>query len=323
MSHNILQKLDGNMYLLNCLDDCRLSKLLRRGAAGPFSLAVFTRPKHYILTTKLADVPEKLADCTFNCFDPNGKHLLGRTMHTGDHASIAVKMFPKEGYHSIALATENHVLFPFRVPFRRIAKNIDALSAAPFVCTDGINEKGLAISAVPVKGSVIRQKNGHPPITAGVAVRVALERCANVDEALRMFGSFDMRGKLGRACHFHIADPSGRSAVVEYRKNKMYVVYPSRRVQYTHNSFAVSSDQKNEKLFQYDPREGIIKETLSAARGVMREEFAWALLQRCRNVSDDGSTPSDRVRTLLFNCDDCSVTVSTEANLRTVYTLKA
>ncbi len=323
MSRNILQKLDANMYILNALDDCRLSKLLHRGVSGPVSLALFVRSKFYKFVTKLTDVPEKMTDCTFNCFEPDGNHMLCRSMHSGDHATIAVKMVPSEGYRSIALATENHVMFPFRVPFRRVSKNIDALCAAPFTCTDGINEKGLAVCAVPVQGCIINQKIGRPRIIAGVAVRTALERCANVDEALRMFSSFDMRGKLGQSCHFHLADPSGRSAVVEYRKSKMHVVCPSNRVQYTHNDYAISPEKKNESLYKDDPRVGIINNTLTAVRGVMRGEYIWSLLQRCRAVSDDGSDPKERVRIIMFNCDKHSVTISTETELRTVYTFKA
>ena len=319
MTHNVLQKIDRNMYQLNCFDDCRLSRLLRRGVAGPVSLALFIRSRLHIFVTKLADAPERYLDSTFNCFSSDGSHLLARTMHTGDNATITVKIAPKDGYRSIALVTENHILFPFRVPFKRVNKNVDSLCAAPYMCTDGINEKGLAICAVPVKGSVINQRTGRRPIIAGVAVRTALERCANVDEALRMFGSFDMRGKRGQACHFHIADPSGRSVVVEYRKNRMHVIYPSRRVQYTNNSFATSPDG-NDAAGKQGLTDGYIRETLSQSRGVMLEEFALRLLQKCRCVTDDGSIPADRVRTIMFNCDKRTVTVSTEAKLRTVYT---
>ena len=58
--------------------------------------------------------------------------------------------------------------------------------------------------------------HGKIPITTTTAVRLLLDRAATVDEALDLLARYDMHHAIGSAFHFHIADASGTSAVVEW-----------------------------------------------------------------------------------------------------------
>jgi len=50
-----------------------------------------------------------------------------------------------------------------------------------------------------------------------------LDRAATVDEAVALLKQYDMHSSLASAHHFSIADASGRSAVVEYRGEKISI----------------------------------------------------------------------------------------------------
>ena len=70
---------------------------------------------------------------------------------------------------------------------------------------------------------VICQDTGKPNLTTTTAIRLFLDRAANVEEALALLGQYDMHSSMGMMVHFALADRSGRSVVVEYIDDEMVV----------------------------------------------------------------------------------------------------
>ena len=60
------------------------------------------------------------------------------------------------------------------------------------------------------------QRSDKPDLTTTTAIRLLLDRAADVDEAVALLGQYDMNSSIGSAHHLSIADASGRSVVVEY-----------------------------------------------------------------------------------------------------------
>ncbi|MFR6332813.1 MAG: carcinine hydrolase/isopenicillin-N N-acyltransferase family protein, partial [Eisenbergiella sp.] len=89
---------------------------------------------------------------------------------------------------------------------------------------DGMNEKGLAVSVNMIQDSdVINQDTGKPDVTTTTAIRLLLDRAADVEEALTLLRQYDMHSSMGMMVHFALADKSGRSVAVEYIGNEMVV----------------------------------------------------------------------------------------------------
>ena len=56
----------------------------------------------------------------------------------------------------------------------------------PYLLMDGMNEKGLAMSVLKLRGDPTLQDTGKNKISTTVALRLVLDRAATVDEALAL-----------------------------------------------------------------------------------------------------------------------------------------
>lgn len=127
---------------------------------------------------------------------------------------------------------------------------------------DGMNDKGLAVSVNMIQDyASISQNTGKPDITTTTAIRLLLNKAANVDEAVSLLGQYDMHASMSLMTHIAISDVSGRSVVVEYIDNEMKVVdtpvvtnfYLSEGKKYgigteqSHRRFEILTEELNEK----------------------------------------------------------------------------
>jgi len=218
----------------------------------------------------------------------------------------------------------------------------------PYICMDGINEKGLGISilALCVKSNWVSipydsyaekldknkenlfldkegeepdpywlkashgsiavneadkkawisekewlqtNKEGQPYYLHPVAMRIALDNCASVDEAIAYFDSINLRAAMpGADYHIMIADTSGKSALLEWDDGVMKVS----DIDHATNHYVCKDDP-----FFKDGcgRDECLKAGLFRTRKAgMREDFAANLLglvvQDPSNKTDNGKT---------------------------------
>ena len=87
-----------------------------------------------------------------------------------------------------------------------------------------MNENGLAVSVNMIQDSdTIEQETGKPDLTTTTAIRLLLDKAADVEEALELLEQYDLHASMGMMVHFALADATGRSVVVEYVENQMVV----------------------------------------------------------------------------------------------------
>lgn len=105
------------------------------------------------------------------------------------------------------------------------------LMLLPFVCLDGINEKGVSIAVlvVDIKDGmgITRQKEKEKNIFTTLAIRYVLDYADSTVSAEKLLRNFNMFAAGGKDYHFFISDASGISRVVEYnykKKNREYTV---------------------------------------------------------------------------------------------------
>lgn len=96
--------------------------------------------------------------------------------------------------------------------------------AALYAPLDGMNDKGLAVSVNMIEDrATINQDTGKPDLTTTTAIRLLLNKAANVDEAINLHRQYGMHASMGMMVHFAIGDNTGRGVVVEYVDNQMVV----------------------------------------------------------------------------------------------------
>ena len=96
-----------------------------------------------------------------------------------------------------------------------MAKKLACLTA-PFICLDGMNEKGVSIAVLTLDSEPVNQSTGKQKIFTTLAIRLVLDRAATTQEAVDLLNSYDMFATSGRDYHFFVVDASGDGRVLEY-----------------------------------------------------------------------------------------------------------
>lgn len=216
-----LKKIDEGFYFLEYKSDYKLENFLKNGIADDGELL-----SHIIRNTAMGialplDVPEGLSCSSFKAKTPDGAYIMGRNMDLMNAPVLLLKTEPASGYKSLSFLSLNLLNYSDESPPADFSTRLNLL-ASPLLPFDGINEKGLAVSIL-MSGKPTKQDTGKKPITTTLAVRMLLDKAANVNEALVLLNQYDMRSSANTGYHFFIADRAGNSAIVEYLENEIKI----------------------------------------------------------------------------------------------------
>jgi hypothetical protein len=223
-----IHKLQDGLYVMEYRGDYGFDDFLARGGAADDSavadyLIGFLSGGYY----KRADNEIKPGDygCTTVCVkDKKGNVYFGRNFDWEKGRAMIVHTMPENGYESLSTCDLEFLGFGDDYdPEGSMPERIQTL-AAIYVPLDGMNEKGLVVADL-MAGDMeeTHQKTDKPDLTTTTAIRLLLDRAANVDEAVELLNQYDMNSSIGAAHHFAIADKSGKSVVVEYVNGEMLV----------------------------------------------------------------------------------------------------
>ena len=205
---------DGyNLYRMNVDYDYQLDDIIKRGITDDQSMI------DAILAEALPLLPVKIKAPKFGCTaftltDENGQTHMGRNYDfKRDTSAMLVYCTPKNGYKSVAFAAMDNV--SANVPDENLKKKLASLTA-PFICLDGMNEKGVSIAVLTLDSTPVHHNTGKPTIATTLAIRLVLDRAATTQEAVDLLRGYDMLATSGRDYHFYITDASGDGRAVEY-----------------------------------------------------------------------------------------------------------
>lgn len=205
---------DGyNLYRMNVEYDYQLDNIIKRGISDDQSMI------DAILAEALPLLPVKIKAPKFGCTaftltDENGQTHMGRNYDfKRDTSAMLVYCTPKNGYKSVAFAAMDNV--SANVPDENLKKKLASLTA-PFICLDGMNEKGVSIAVLTLDSTPVHHDTGKPTIATTLAIRLVLDRAATTQEAVDLLRGYDMFASSGRDYHFYITDASGDGRAVEY-----------------------------------------------------------------------------------------------------------
>ena len=126
---------------------------------------------------------------------------------------------PKKGYASIAVSDMSHFGYGLEKLPTAFLKRLNCL-AAIYAPVDGINEKGLCTSIMALPKQPSQQETEKHDVGTTMIMRLWLDRCATVEEALAMLETVDVRhdASVGSGYHYMVADANGDCAIIEFDK---------------------------------------------------------------------------------------------------------
>ena len=256
--------------------------------------------------------------CTsFSLTDMDGDVHMGRNYDfKRDTSAMLVYCTPKDGYKSVAVAALDNV--SANVPDENIKKKLASL-AAPFICLDGINEKGVSISVLTLDSEPVRQNTGKPVISTTLAIRLVLDRAATTEEAVELLRSYDMYSASGRDYHFYITDASGDGRVVEYdceSETRELVATPTEAVT---NFFILYKEkalpnQKNGIYGHGRERYDVVMKVLEEEKGNYTNDTVWNAMQSAAQNPNPVDVTSNTQWSVSYNNTDLTAEIVIRRN---------
>ena len=134
---------------------------------------------------------------------------------------------PPDGYSSIALMRMRDIGYGVGTDFENLSYNEKLpLIEAAFHVPDGINEHGVVAALANVTSWNYTPDSGKKTIWITLLVREILDHAKNVDEAIAIAQNYNVccpaPGRLN--VHTMVADPSGKSVILEMYNGELMVV---------------------------------------------------------------------------------------------------
>jgi hypothetical protein len=217
-----LENVGGDLYQVEYYNDYKLDKAMEVGAGSVQEMAEFVSEN--ILFGYPVDLSEEsYSCCAFLTQNSDGEYIVGRNFDYSESPAIIIHCDPDDGY-------ESYGMLPAYLLDLRTEEELTSLFgractlAMPYSIVDGVNEAGLSVVILQLDGDMTAQDTGNTDVMTTFAVRILLDKCGSVDEAVEMLGNYDMHSAVGAPYHLFIADKYGNSVVVEWPEDEMKVV---------------------------------------------------------------------------------------------------
>ncbi|MGN0627305.1 MAG: linear amide C-N hydrolase [Oscillospiraceae bacterium] len=308
---------DGyNLYRMNIKYDYSLDDIIDYGITDDQTMIDAILKESLPLIPAKINVPDY--GCTsFTLTDTDGDVHMGRNYDFRKNTSaMMVYCEPKDGYKSIAFAALDNV--SANVPDASMAKKLATLTA-PFICLDGINEKGVSIAVLTLDSEPVRQNTGKPVISTTLAIRLVLDKAATTEEAVELLRGYDMFSSSGRDYHFYITDASGDGRVVEYdpdSETRELIATPTEAVT---NFFIryideVLPNQKNGIYGHGRERYDAVMEVLNDEKGSYTNDTVWNAMKAAAQNPDPDAITSNTQWSVSYNNTDLTADIAIRRN---------
>lgn len=223
---------DGHLFEMNYTADYKLEEMMEKGCASlTESLLLLYEtllPESRILVQNAST--QGVGCSTFSSACSDGGYVLGRNYDYPVKGCyyMMVRTAPENGYKSIGLADLSTLLAnpDPENPFSTV-RNQEITLFAPLSVLDGINEKGFMCSFMQLEYEATMQDRGKTKMISNWILRILLDNCQTVSEAIAMMDRFDICSIFQNEdmdLHYILADACGDRAIVEYVENEMHVL---------------------------------------------------------------------------------------------------
>lgn len=220
-----VQKLKDGLYYMEYNGDYGFDRFLEQGGAdSDLEVARFVGKDLFGGLVIPGFKTGKFGCSTLAARNEKGGVMYGRNFDWMECTAMVIKSKPANGYASVSTVNLDFLdLGTEYDPDKILSRVISAASL--YAPMDGINEEGLCVAVLMIDDpDATDQDTGKPGITTTTAVRLLLDKAANVEEAIGLLEQYDMHASAGMMLHLALIDRSGRSVAVEYVNNEMSVI---------------------------------------------------------------------------------------------------
>ena len=296
-----------NLYRMEVKYEYDLDRLIEYGITDDQSLVDAIVEEALPILPVQIDVPD-FGCSAFTLQEADGDILMGRNYDfRRDTSAMLVYCEPEDGYKSVGFAALDNI--SANTPEESMKKKLATLTA-PFICLDGMNEKGVSIAVLTLDSEPVHQNTGKPVIGTTLAIRLILDRAASTAEAVELLQQYDMFASSGRDYHFYITDSTGDGRVIEYdceSENRELVATPVRSVT---NFFALYEDQvlpnQRNGIYGHGKERYDKMEALFDYEEVYTKDVAWEALKAAAQEPSADDITSNTQWSILY--DDTNLT---------------
>ena len=218
---------------------------------------------------KVYEVVNPDACTSFAALNETGDAVFGRNLDWHHRSSMLLYTKPPNGYASVSMVDLYYLGYEGmqEIPW---SKRLPLL-ATPYATIDGMNECGVAISQNAVPARNTPTDPNKPTLLQSQVLRLVLDYAKDLDEALELIRNYNV--KFLQPNHFHIADASGNSAIVEYIDGGMVILRNDKPWQISTNFLL--SEPLQPDCWRYKKA----SEALSETQGKTSQSEAMNLLQ--------------------------------------------
>lgn len=300
-----------NLYRMDIDYAYDLDRLIDRGITDNQSMI------NAILAEALPYLPIHMKAPNFGCSafctqGTDGHTLMGRNYDfKNDTSAMLVYCTPKDGYASVAFAALDNI--NANTPDASMAKKLATLTA-PFICLDGMNEKGVSIAVLTLDSDPTYQQTGKPMIATTLAIRLVLDRAATTAEAVELLSKYDMFASSGRDYHFYITDATGDGRVVEYdceSETRELVALPINAITNFYGIYKdkVLPNQKNGIYGHGRERYDAVLEVFDQQKDSPSNDTVWAALKAASQEPNPESITSNTQWSIAYNNVDLTAEI--------------
>lgn len=215
--------LQCGIYEMTCKGDYYFDDYLSQGGAkNDRELLDFIMNKMTKGLLKLKINTSKIGCSSFTAHKPNGEHLFARNYDLYATNTCIVRVKGNEKRHaSISTVDTSFINIPAQADMNNLLSKAYAL-AAPYAPLDGLNDAGVSCGIYMTyqgagKNVIATDQNTElPDISPTALIRLILDYADSLDEAVDFARSYDMHDSAGTSFHIMVAEPSGRSAILEW-----------------------------------------------------------------------------------------------------------
>ena len=161
-SVNSVTRVADGFYMMDYTYDYNIDEMMARGVSNSVDLILYGCKKAMLPTLSL-DIGS-FACTTFNAVNRDGEYLFARNYDYMEAPCLLLWTHPTDGYESISMVDLEFLSYSDESTPDDTISSLPTL-LAPYVCVDGMNEKGLCIGVLELETDPTYQCTAKPNLT--------------------------------------------------------------------------------------------------------------------------------------------------------------
>ena len=186
----------------------------------------------------------------FQCRPDSGTTLLGRNFDHKYSELLAAWCYPDSGYASLCFIPMNQLGFTEQKRFEaEDPQQKRRLLSSPVTAIEGMNEKGVVITLASLEPQTLVADPAKEPRFLIHLVREILDHAGTLDQAVAIASRYNIfdNGRDIISHHIFLADPTGGSAVLEWKDGQMQVLPSGPNPQIVTNTPMINVPESNRR----------------------------------------------------------------------------